>query len=162
MSTGQSQGPTGSGANTTRNAHRVEIECVAAGVIPSGALVALATANLKGTRVVVAPVAPAGDHRVRGIYIGVGGTGPADATYGGNEANAEDVIIVLKEGVHPYARVDGTPTPAADQDALTPSASVAGELESLGTTFDAGDQPMFICLEANASTVAPRAVMVSC
>lgn len=156
----QAQGPTTTGAATTRLSPYVTFEYVADASIGSGAVVALDTGNTSGRLVVECPIAATADHRIVGIYTGIGGKGAANATYGGNDALVGDAIEVLVYGTHPKARVDGTPTGAVDGDALTPSATVAGELESLSTTFDAGDQAVFVCLEANGSTVAARAVFV--
>lgn len=137
------------------------------GSIAVGTCVGFAGGDTTGTKV-MNPVANAtADHTAIGIYIGEStqgaatGLGARTTTSGltGRDAVSGNHILVRSFGVA-TALVDGTTTDAADINALTPSVATAGELQSLGTTFDAGDYPLFTAIEANTGATAAKKVFV--
>jgi hypothetical protein len=140
-----------------------KISCLfeADAAITVGKCVAIDTGNLTAALVVTCPAAATADHRALGIYEGEGGSGAKTTVSGlsGRDAADADQIWITMFGLA-TALVDGDTTDATDGDALTPSVAVAGELQSLGTTFAAGAKPIFTCLEANTSTVAAKKVFV--
>lgn len=118
------------------------------GAINPGEAVALDTGNVTGKLVVACPASANSDHRFVGIYEGQGGSGAETTTTGltGFAAADGDIIYVTVYGVA-QALLDGGTTDCVDGDALTPSVATAGELQSLGVTFDAGDTAAVVCLE---------------
>ena len=150
------------GADTTlRQAESHDLLFEADGAIGVGEAVALDTGNTAGKLVVVCPAGATADHRAIGIYQGEGGSGAQTTTTGlsGRAAVDGDFVWIRVSGIA-TALVDGTTTDANDGDVLSPSLTTAGELVSLSTTFDAGDFPIFTCIEANAGATAAKKVFV--
>lgn len=128
---------------------KVEALFEADGTINPGEAVALDTGNLLGKLVVACPASANSDHLFAGIYEGKGGSGAETTTTGltGTQALDGDIILITVYGVA-QGLLDGGTTDCADGNALTPSVATAGELQSLGTTFDAGAIASVVCLEA--------------
>lgn len=126
----------------------------AAGAISVGSTVALTTGSAEGRVKVVAGGAN-DDDVVIGIYNGIGGSGAADATFGGNAAASGDSVDVVIEGAV-YALVDGT-TDVAALDQLATAAS--GSLIQRTAASADGLQCRFVALEAMATNAATRTLI---
>lgn len=104
--------------------HQSRIPAQAGGAIPVGSTVVFSTATLTPPNLVGVVGAANQDYLFVGIYDGVGGTGAADATYGGRAAVSGDAIELICKGPV-YARVNGTDNVAVgDQLALDATGSL--------------------------------------
>lgn len=137
---------------------KVESLYVADGAITSGSCVCQDVGDTTGKKVVTSTVAT--DHRAAGVYEGKGGRGADNASYGGQDAVAGNVIKVTVYGTVEKARLDGGASNVADGDALTPDDS--GDLIVVGSALAAGIPAAFIALEANSVVTAPHPVKVRC
>jgi len=146
---------------TLYQAEKISALFVANAAVSVGMNVGLTTSNTAGKLVVKTPASANSDHLSLGIYEGEGGTGALTTTSGltGRDAAANDLIWVTIYGLA-TALVDGTTTDATDGNALTPSVTTAGELESLANTFAAGAKPIYTCLETNTGATAAKKVFV--
>lgn len=150
---------------------RIELIAQANGSIQVGLVVghlATTTCNPTGAAitnvsrpVVVTPVgaSASSDHLAIGVYEGRGRPSGLATTFtglSGQHAITGDEILVTVYGLA-KAKVEGSTTAADPGNALTPSTVTAGELKSLGVTFDAGDNPMFLHQDSQVTTTVTAA-----
>lgn len=133
-----------------------KVVCRADGAISSGMVVTLDAGNSTAGTLLVIAGAAGEDQAALGVYNGVGGSGAADSTYGGNTAAAGDQVEIVIAGAV-YARVEGTAA-IADVDPL----QLGGSGTLINGTDTDEERSKFVMLDGAYSTgsVAKKRVMI--